>query len=98
MVDTGKRGDTPGHERKRFLSFACFTTHMFEPVTPIRPYVRAARWPQAVQVNRSSIPIAERRPAIGRTLYAQGLPLPGRRLNYPNGNEARLLHSHARDW
>jgi hypothetical protein len=40
------RGDTPGHERKGLLDFACFgysfPTHMFEPVTPIRPYVRAA--------------------------------------------------------
>jgi hypothetical protein len=43
---TGKRGDTPGHECKGLLDFACFgysfPTHMFEPVTPIRPYVRAA--------------------------------------------------------
>jgi hypothetical protein len=30
--------------------------------------------------------------------WPRGLPLPGRCLNCLNGNEARLLHNHARDW
>jgi len=48
---------------------------------------RAACSPQATSGHTGHIRVC-----------ARGLPLPGRSLNYPNGNAARLLHCHARDW
>ena len=68
---TGKRGDTPGHQRKGLLTSRASATasqRTCSNPSPQSDRTSAPRWPQAVQVNRSSIPGS--RASSGRRWHA----------------------------